>query len=845
MKTKILTFLALCCFAVSSLQAADKKIYATWDENTKTVTLYYDENCETRGGVTIWWNINALKEATTVTLHQTMKDARPTSTNSWFINFKKLTNIEHLDYLNTSEVTDMAYMFFSCESLTSLDVSKFKTSKVTTMEDMFESCKSLTSLDIRNFNTAKVTTMEAMFHECHSLKFLELGNFNTDNVTNMAHMFEDCFALTSLDLSSFNTANVTTMEEMFHNCSRLQAVNVTSFNTNKVQSMQQMFTNCSSLKSLDLRSFNTPQVKDMSAMFYRCTQLITIYCANNWRSQLQVVTFSDKMFTFCPELVGENGTQYDANYTDINYARPDGVNGKKGYFTTSPKEVYTVFNDGTGTLTYCYDKYRQTRPGTTELYDPSVTRFSSYNDKVTKVVIDASLKEAILTSTENMFFGGTSSTTLKNLTVIEGLENLNTGSVTYMSNMFAGCTKLTSLDVSHFNIDYVRNMDYMFAGCSALKTIYCNTDWSASNVSSSSYMFSNCTALVGGKGTTYNSAHTNITYARPDKAEQAGYFTEKQNKIYTEFIESAGLLIYHYDDKYSTCTGVVEFYDPINQPNAERFNGYNEKITKVKIDPFMYEAPLTSTVLMFCGGIPNQCLKSLTQIEGLENLNTENVTNMSFMFYGCSSLTSLDLISFNTKNVTNMSGMFDGCKGLISIELSSTFSTKKVTNMNGMFSECAKLQGFDFSSFDTENVTDMRSMFYNCKALTSLDLSMFKTTNLQRTTLMFKNCSSLTTIYCNNDWSTEATALINSDNMFVGCTKLVGGLGTEYDANIVDVTYARPDKAGQPGYFTASTPTQVANVQSNKDKGTKFFRNGQLFIQRGDKTYSITGQEVK
>ena len=436
---------------------------------------------------------------------------------------------------------------------------------------------------------------------------------------------------------------------MFYNCSRLQAVNVTSFNTDKVQSMQQMFTNCSSLKSLDLRSFNTPQVKDMSAMFYRCTQLITIYCANNWKSQLQVLTISDNMFSFCTELVGENGTQYDANYTDITYARPDGVNGKKGYFTTSPKEVYTVFNDGTGMLTYCYDKYRLTRIGTTELYDPSVTRFSSYSDQVTKAVIDASMKEVRLSSTENMFFGGTSSTTLKNLTVIEGLENLN----------------------------------------------------------------------------------------------------------------------------------------------------------------------------------------------------TEIVTNMSFMFYGCSNLTSLDLITFNTKNVTNMSGMFNGCKGLISIELSSTFSTKKVTNMNAMFSECAKLQGLDFSSFDTENVTDMRNMFFNCKALKSLDLSMFKTTNLQRTTLMFKNCSSLTTIYCTDDWSTEATALINSDNMFSGCTKLVGEYGTVYDANHVDVTYARPDKAGQPGYFTKTKPTNVTNVFGDKVNCRKFIRNGQLIIQRGNEFFNAKGERVE
>ncbi len=81
--------------------------------------------------------------------------------------------------------------------------------------------------------------------------------------------------------------------------------------------------------------------------------------------------------------------------------------------------------------------------------------------------------------------------------------------------------------------------------------------------------------------------------------------------------------------------------------------------------------------------------------------------------------------------------------------------------------------------------------------------------------------------------------------LFVGCTKLVGGLGTEYDANIVDVTYARPDKAGQPSYFT-EIATGIDNVSASKrNEASKLIRNGQLFIQRDGKTYSITGQEVR
>ena len=51
-------------------------------------------------------------------------------------------------------------------------------------------------------------------------------------------------------------------------------------------------------------------------------------------------------------------------------------------------------------------------------------------------------------------------------------------------------------------------------------------------------------------------------------------------------------------------------------------------------------------------------LKNLTYIKGIENLNTEKVTNMRSMFSVCSALTSLDLSNFNTANVTNMAYMF-------------------------------------------------------------------------------------------------------------------------------------------------------------------------------------------
>ena len=125
-----------------------------------------------------------------------------------FIYLYKLSTIQGLENLDTSQVTNMSMMFDYCEKLTNMDVSHFNTSKVTDMAWMFDNCESLTSLDVSHFNTSKVTDMYGMFEKCKSLTNLDLSHFDTSHVTHMDEMFYDCNVLTSLDLSHFDTSHV-------------------------------------------------------------------------------------------------------------------------------------------------------------------------------------------------------------------------------------------------------------------------------------------------------------------------------------------------------------------------------------------------------------------------------------------------------------------------------------------------------------------------------------------------------------------------------------------------------------------------------------------------------------
>ena len=199
------------------------------------------------------------------------------------------------------------------------------------------------------------------------------------------------------------------------------------------------------------------------------------------------------------------------------------------------------------------------------------------------------------------------------------------------------------------------------------------------------------------------------------------------------------------------------------------------------------------------------------KIEGLENLDTSNVTSMVYMFYACSKLTSIDVTKFDTSNVTNMSGMFCGCSGLTSIDVSK-FDTSNVTNMSSMFQYCSGLTSLNVSNFDTSNVTNMGSMFrfdwnfasnltsldvsnfdtskvtsmgsmfYYCNKLTGLDVSNFNTNNVTNMSRMFYNCSKLTSLDVGNFNTSKVT---NMSSMFGSCSGLTSLDVSDFDTSNV------------------------------------------------------------
>ena len=176
---------------------------------------------------------------------------------------------------------------------------------------------------------------------------------------------------------------------------------------------------------------------------------------------------------------------------------------------------------------------------------------------------------------------------------------------------------------------------------------------------------------------------------------------------------------------------------------------------------------------------------TLTSLD-VTKFNTGNVTNMRYMFCACSALTSLDVTKFNTGNVTDMGYMFYNCSKLTSLDVTK-FNTAKVTDMSNMFVNCSKLTSLDVTKFNTGNVTDMGYMFYNCSALTSLDVTNFNTMNVTNMRFMFYGCSSLTSLDVTK-FNTEKVT--NMNRMFYNCSKLTSLDVTNFNTeNVTNMSY--------------------------------------------------------
>ena len=328
---------------------------------------------------------------------------------------------------------------------------------------------------------------------------------------------------------------------------------------------------------------------------------------------------------------------------------------------------------------------------------------------------------------------------------------------------FYGCSKLSSIQLQ----DGLRYISYdVFFDSPELTDVYCHAEI-VPNANPDAFRYSNIE-----NATLHVPAVSVNAYKTAEPWKNFGTIQEIVDDIPKQYavLDDSKITLY-YDTEMSHRSGTV-------LPNKDEWSNYKDQITECVIDPSFANLKLNSLNSFFYEW------SQLKSIEGLENLNTSNVTNMRSMFYGCSSLTSLDVSEFKTDNVTNMGSMFRGCSSLTTLDVSG-FKTDNVTNMGSMFRDCSSLTSLDLSVFKTDNVTSMSLMFYGCSSLTSLDVSGFKTDNVTDMSWMFSGCSSLTSLDVSGFKTDNVTDM---GSMFSGCSSLtcldVSGFKTDNVTNM-------------------------------------------------------------
>jgi surface protein len=775
-----------------------------------------------------------------------------------FYNTTSMTNVD-LSSFNTSAVTNMSYMFQGASALTSLDLSSFNTSVVTDMSVMFYDVNSLETLDLSNFNTAAVTTMSGMFWKASGLTSLNISNFNTSIVANMMWMFREVSSLTSLNLSHFDTSAAATMVQMFDGASGLTVLNLMNWNTTSPPTSTNIFLNmtgtilcndpdtggvaapgtgtiftvpCTGPLIVEgIKDLTTPSTLPINFDVNTIDTGITYSCSfdnvingavdtGNVCTTLTGVVFDSAAgsFSWPVPLVGEYEfkiTADDTNIIDNNiFSMKVILPGQAGapmlstWRTTAPAESITLplrstynynftvdWGDGTAidTVTSDVDVDKTHTYALAGDYTVTITGnaqawyFNNVGSKDNLIsIIDlgdlgwTDLKGAFYGCTNLISFsGGVTSDVLDLTQMFAGASSLtsidvssfDTSNVTDMRSMFSSVSLLTSLDLSSFNTSSVTQMSHMFYGTSLLASLDLSS-FTTPALNTMNYMFYGASLF----NENISGWDTSSVWDMANMFQGASTFNQPLNTWNTENVtKMVNMFAYatSFDqplaswdvskvvgtDCGSSCsdnsglfgifTGATSFNQDLNSWNVS--NAINLSSIFRAASSFnngmpvgTSSNPLTWTTTSAVG-MASMFFGASSFNQPLPNFNTSLVNSFANMFNDADSFNQ-DISSWNTSSVERLVGMFKDNDAFNKPVLS--WNTSTVADMDAMFYGATAITSLDLSSFDTSSVTKMEDMFRSTPSLVSLNLTNWDTSSTPTSTNWVTNMSG--TIYCND-----------------------------------------------------------------------------------------------
>lgn len=764
--------------------------------------------------------------------------------------------------LEMQNVTDISYMFYGCSSLNNIETEKWKLNSCINAAGMFQNCASLTNVELSGFAVNGITNMSYMFAGS-GVASLDVSNLNTSKVMNFEGMFKNCVALTEIvGVGEMDVANGTNMSHMFQNCDGLEVLELSGWKTGNMQAADYMFEGCDRLAVLDIQKMDVSSLTSCDYMF--ANGGFTEIYGSDWTA-VKTITAA-KMFYNSPNLpdFSASTVNWSKAYPGGYFMLPPNtiVAGQK-FGHCIPEDVTAVvflktaipgINDKPATFAMLPDSPNYTK------YTGSPLNYIITSDGLTLTDVSAAQNYSVLAWMDGtvckiasvdgdvirlnpdcyrMFYR-------ERMQVVDFGVNgvVSTELTTNMGEMFYYCSYLKCVNMASFDTQHITNMDYMFCfersggtGVTSLTTIYVGDMWSVENVNPTDRVFHCCDRLIGQSGKeagsgseykemanydtgylTYYDGNPNTLVAGPNfqslvrgqnptEIHIGDYHTmiPEDQSLWINFSITADYSIVGWMDgtimyistrdgsEINTCGSMYLMFRSVSTVNLISFRDINTVNTTNMAA--MFGTNGNTSIYSGCGA---------STIVGLEELDTQNVTRMDYMFAYCSKLQNVDISKLDTSSVTDMSYMFASCSSLTRLSLSG-LDTSNVTNMSNMFRECRQLSALSLSGIDTAKVTDMSAMFYFCQLLAQLDLSSFDTSNVTAASSMFQtNSYNSMTVYVGDLWdmSSMGDKVVLSD---YNNSNQPGAFGlTGQDGSQVSYACFTADKAhcGDGGYFT-------------------------------------------
>ena len=383
----------------------------------------------------------------------------------------KSNSLLEVNYINTSNINDVTYMFSYCQSLTSVNTNNWDTSRLINIQSIFCYCEKLTSLDLSSWDTSNIKYMDRAFYCCLSLKSLDLSKWDTSNVVDIARMFAYCSQMTKLNLSGWNVDKVANTNMTFAYCNKLDTIKIHNCKANMISTL-----NWSSLFPTEIISGKTRTIYCDEALVGK------IEPPTNWvLSSEKEYNIKVAQYKFDKSIYDNLIPAFNEDYINYNVVDESSDNNqiisRSIYSLELPTKI--SFEGQTSLIESNYLNTSNMTSAYNLFYNCTNLTYVDLRDS------DFSKIETI----ERMF------AYCSNLLTIDGLNDIDISNVNNMGGVFTDCSKIPELNVSNWNVSKVTNFGAIFRRCSKLTNIDVSK-WNTSSGVIMSGIFTNCTGLI-------------------------------------------------------------------------------------------------------------------------------------------------------------------------------------------------------------------------------------------------------------------------------------------------------------------------------------------------------------